>query len=56
MDGPKAGSPYPARGEAMTGKFSPFVIKALVDTTTGGSGNDMRTGAESGTPENSVTI
>ena len=40
MDGPKAGSPYPARGEAMTGKFSPFVIKALVDTITGGSGND----------------
>src|SRR3546814_11265364 len=24
----------------MTGKFSPFVIKALVDTITGGSGND----------------
>src|SRR3546814_19261525 len=40
MNGPKAGSPYPARGEAMTGKFSPFVIKALVDTITGGSGND----------------
>lgn len=24
----------------MTGKFSPFVIKALVDTITGGAGND----------------
>src|SRR3546814_3832272 len=33
-------SPRSARGEAMTGKFSPFVIKALVDTITGGSGND----------------
>lgn len=26
--------------EAMTGKFSPYVIKALVDTITGGAGND----------------
>lgn len=40
MDGPEADRPHPARDEAMTGKFSPFVIKALVDTITGGAGND----------------
>ncbi|WP_237914861.1 abortive infection family protein [Acetobacter senegalensis] len=40
LDGPKADRSHPARDEAMTNKFSPFVIKALVDTITGGAGND----------------
>ncbi|WYE95401.1 abortive infection family protein [Novacetimonas hansenii] len=40
LDGSKTDRSHPARDEAMTGKFSPFVIKALVDTITGGAGND----------------
>jgi hypothetical protein len=32
--------PCPGRKSAMNTRFSPFVIKALVDVITGGSGND----------------